>query len=73
LHLPDIGGDIVLQQLRDNPVTSKIPVIIVSADATVGQVQRLKSAGATAYLTKPFNVKELLQIVDDILPIATGH
>jgi signal transduction histidine kinase len=73
LHLPDIGGDIVLQQLRDNPVTSKIPVIIVSADATVGQVQRLKSAGATAYLTKPFNVKELLHIVDDILPIATGH
>jgi CheY-like chemotaxis protein len=73
LHLPDIGGDIVLQQLRDNPATSTIPVIIVSADATVGQVQRLKSAGATAYLTKPFNVKELLQIVDDILPVATGY
>ena len=73
LHLPDIGGDAVLQQLRENPVTAKVPVVIVSADATLGQIQRLKSAGATAYLTKPFNVKELLQIVDDILPVPMRH
>ena len=41
LHLPDISGDEVLQRLRDDPVTAKIPVVIVSADATPGQVQRL--------------------------------
>jgi signal transduction histidine kinase len=67
LHLPDIGGDEVLQQLRDDPVTASIPVVIVSADATAGQIQRLRSAGATAYLTKPFDVRELLRIVDDVL------
>ncbi len=67
LHLPDIGGDQVLQELRDDPATTAIPVVILSADATPGQVQRLLSAGASAYLTKPFDVRELLRVVDDIV------
>jgi signal transduction histidine kinase/CheY-like chemotaxis protein len=67
LHLPDIPGDQVLQRLRDDPLTSTIPVVIVSADATTGQTQRLLAAGASAYLSKPFNVSELLHIVDGLL------
>jgi signal transduction histidine kinase/CheY-like chemotaxis protein len=67
LHLPDIPGDQVLQRLRDDPATAAIPVVIVSADATPGQTQRLLAAGASAYLSKPFNVGELLRIVDDLL------
>ena len=65
LHLPDLGGDHVLQRLRDEPATASIPVVIISADATEGQVRRLLTAGATAYLTKPIDVQELLGIVDD--------
>ncbi len=68
LHLPDLDGEQVVQQLRDDPDTAAIPVIIVSADATTGRVQRLLSAGAVAYLTKPFDVRELLRIFDDLLP-----
>jgi signal transduction histidine kinase/ActR/RegA family two-component response regulator len=67
LHLPDMGGDQVLQRLRDDPATASIPVVIVSADATPGQVQRLLTAGATAYLTKPIQVRELLAVLDDAL------
>jgi signal transduction histidine kinase/CheY-like chemotaxis protein len=67
LHLPDIPGDEVLQRLRDDPATAAIPVVVVSADATTGQTQRLLASGASAYLSKPFNVSELLRIVDDLL------
>jgi CheY-like chemotaxis protein len=67
LHLPDIGGDQVLEQLRNDPVTASIPVVIVSADATSGRVQRLLASGAVAYLTKPFDVRELLRILDSVL------
>jgi CheY-like chemotaxis protein len=67
LHLPDISGDQVLHQLREHPATTSIPVVVVSADATVGQQQRLLAAGATAYLTKPYEVQELLRIIDDAL------
>jgi len=67
LHLPDMGGDDVLRQLRDDPVTRSIPVVIVSADATRGEVQRLLAAGAAGYITKPIDVRELVRLLDDVL------
>jgi CheY-like chemotaxis protein len=72
LHLPDIPGDQVLQQLRADPVTAPIPVVVVSADATPGQQQRLVTAGASAYLTKPYEVQELLRIIDEALAKSAG-
>jgi PAS domain S-box-containing protein len=69
LHLPDMDGDQVLQRLRDDPITASIPVVMVSADATPGQVQRLLAAGATAYLTKPIDVRDLLHILDQALDL----
>ncbi len=67
LHLPDIKGDAVLQQLQDDPSTSHIPVVMLSADATQRQIDRLLAAGAWAYLTKPIDVKRLLEILDEAL------
>jgi signal transduction histidine kinase/CheY-like chemotaxis protein len=67
LHLPDIGGDQVLEELRDDPATRTIPVVMISADATNGQIQRLVAAGARSYLTKPIDVRELLRLIDDTL------
>jgi len=72
LHLPDIQGDVVLQRLREDEQTRDIPVVVVSADATERQIERLLSPpgdyrGAEAYLTKPIEVKEFLRIVDEIL------
>jgi CheY-like chemotaxis protein len=72
LHLPDIPGDQVLQQLRADPATAPIPVVVVSADATPGQQQRLVTAGASAYLTKPYEVQELLRIIDEALAKSAG-
>jgi signal transduction histidine kinase/CheY-like chemotaxis protein len=64
LHLPDIPGDEVLHRLRADPATREIPIVVVSADATEGRIRRLREAGATAYLTKPLEVAELLELVD---------
>jgi PAS domain S-box-containing protein len=67
LNLPDMHGTEVLERLRSNPVTQKIPVIIVSADATHGQRERLLKSGAKSYLTKPINVMEFLRELDTAL------
>ena len=64
LHLPDINGDEVLRQLRADPATADIPVVMLSADATLGQTRRLLQAGAHAYLTKPLDVRALLEVLD---------
>jgi len=67
LQLPDIPGDEVLRRLRETPETRHIPVIVISADATPGQIDRLRAAGAWQYLTKPFDVKKFLSLLDEAL------
>jgi PAS domain S-box-containing protein len=66
LHLPDLPGTAVLQRLKSTSATSAIPVVIVSADASPGQVDRLRAAGAADYLTKPIDVSALLDLLDAI-------
>jgi len=64
LNLPDVSGEEVLRRLRAEPRTSATPVVVLSADATPGQVQRLRANGATDYLTKPFDIARLLAVID---------
>jgi CheY-like chemotaxis protein len=67
LHLPDISGEEVLRRLRANPRTAHIPVTILSADATPGQIKRLLGIGARDYLTKPLDVRRLIHLLDGTL------
>jgi PAS domain S-box-containing protein len=67
LHLPDIHGSEVLRRIREDPVISRTPVVIISADVTSAQVERLLAAGAQAYLPKPLDVQEFLRVVDGLL------
>jgi CheY-like chemotaxis protein len=67
MHLPDLEGYDVLGRLRANAVTNGIPVVVVSADATTPQIERMLNAGAAAYLTKPLEIQKLLAVVDEAL------
>jgi PAS domain S-box-containing protein len=67
LDLPDIHGSKVLELLQKNNETKDIPVIVLSADAMEKQIEKLLKAGASAYLTKPIDVLELLREVDKCL------
>jgi CheY-like chemotaxis protein len=66
LHLPDMPGEVVLRRLQANPRTAEIPVVILSADARSGLIQRLLEQGARAFLTKPLDVKEFLELLDAV-------
>jgi len=70
LHLLDIGGGEVLRRLQADPKTVHLPVVVLSADATPGQIQRLLAAGASQYLTKPLDVIRFLEVVDELLQAA---
>jgi PAS domain S-box-containing protein len=64
LNLPDVSGEEVLATLRSDARTSDIPIVVVSADATPGQIARLRRAGADDYLTKPFGLERFLAVID---------
>ncbi len=60
LDLPDIDGGEVLRRLQRDERTANIPVLILSADATLAQIERLERAGIAAYLTKPLDIPRFL-------------
>jgi PAS domain S-box-containing protein len=72
MHLPDVPGDEVLRQLWCDPELRRIPVVILSADATPGQVRRVMAAGASAYLTKPLDLQKVLETLDYMLSMAVA-
>jgi len=65
LHLPDVSGSHVLSQLQAAEATRHIPVVVISADATAGEINRLMVAGARDYLTKPIDVNKFFQILEE--------
>lgn len=67
MHLPDLRGDEVLRRLQSDPRTARVPVVMVSADATPNTLDRLLKAGAAAYLTKPLDVGDFLETIDRFL------
>ena len=64
LHLPNGNGYDVLTELKERPETAKIPVIVISSDATDSQLKRLMEAGAQAYITKPIDIPALISELD---------
>jgi CheY-like chemotaxis protein len=65
LHLPDLPGWEVLSQLQRNVSTHDIPVVVISADATSRQIERLMAGGAAAYLTKPLDMVEFFRVIEE--------
>jgi signal transduction histidine kinase/CheY-like chemotaxis protein len=64
LDLPDMPGHEVLARLQSDPLTREVPVLILSADASRSQVQRLLGVGARDYLTKPIDVRQFMDVID---------
>jgi PAS domain S-box-containing protein len=66
LHLPDMPGQEVLRRLRAQARTANVPVVILSADARPSLINELLAQGVRAFLTKPLDVRELLELLDSV-------
>lgn len=61
--LPDFNGMEVVQRLRQNPKTSKIPIIAVTALARAEDRESLLLAGCDDYISKPYMIDELENVI----------
>ncbi len=61
--MPDMNGYGALAALRDDPDTSDIPVIFLTAAASRADMRKGMELGADDYITKPYTVEELLTAV----------
>ncbi len=70
IQLPRLSGLDATRQLRADPVTAAIPVIVITSFALAGDEAKARDAGASAYLAKPYSPRELLQIIRELAPEA---
>jgi PAS domain S-box-containing protein len=67
INLPGISGFETLKILRNDPATAHIPVVALSANALLRDIEHGLAAGFFRYLTKPIKINEFLSALDDAL------
>ena len=72
INLPDLSGNEVLLMLLNDPRTSHIPVIALSANAMHKDIEKSMSLGFFRYLTKPIDIDEFLKTLDQALEFANS-
>jgi two-component system chemotaxis response regulator CheY len=68
INMPDINGLELVRFIRESEAHKTTPLIIISTDGREADRDRGMKLGANAYLTKPFEPEQLLEIVRSLLP-----
>jgi two-component system cell cycle response regulator DivK len=68
IQLPKMSGLEATRQLRNDPRTAGVPIIVVTSFALSGDEQKATAAGATAYLAKPYSPRALLAKIRELVP-----
>lgn len=67
IMMPAGGGLVVADRLRGQWGLKPIPIVAMSASADPALPDKCRAAGARAFLRKPFNMKQLLETILDVL------
>ncbi len=67
LNMPVMNGEEFVQKLRETPEDAKIPVLIISTDATQKRVARMRDLGVQGYISKPCQPEMIRLKVQQIL------
>lgn len=67
VRMPKMSGLMVLNYLRQDPTLASIPVIMLSVVTTYPEVRSALEQGAVAYVSKPFELREMARLISHIL------
>ena len=66
LMMPEMDGYEAVEKMKKEEQFKDIPVVAITAQAMTGDREKCLEAGADAYLSKPVNVDELLEILNEV-------
>ncbi len=70
LSMPVLDGYRTTQLIRERPAMAHVPIVAVTAYALNDENEAAMQIGCNEYLTKPFKPRQLLEVVDRLLPHA---
>ncbi len=68
LSMPVLDGYRTTQMIRERPAMAHVPIVAVTAYALNDENEAAMQIGCNEYLTKPFKPRQLLEVVDRLLP-----
>lgn len=68
LAMPKVSGVEVIESIKKDPETQHIPILAVTAHMWDGIAQSAGQVGVSGFISKPFNMKQLLLAVQKYLP-----
>ena len=72
IQLPYITGIELMEMLRADDELKNVPIMAVTAYAAAGDDERIRAAGAQAYVSKPISVMRFAETVDQLLAEGSG-
>ena len=66
LGLPKVSGLEVLRQLKTNPTSSSIPVIVLTTSAEDGDIKEAYRLGCNSYIVKPVEFNKFMEVASQI-------
>ena len=67
IQLPHVSGLDLIRLIRADEQLKAVPIMAVTAYASLGDEERIRGAGAESYVTKPISVARFVQEVDSLL------
>ena len=67
IQLPYVSGLELMEQIRGDSELASVPIMAVTAYSGVGDDERIRAAGAQAYVSKPISVMRFAETVDQLL------
>ncbi len=67
LNMPVMDGLTMIRNLRAKPAHAGVPILFLTTESDAGLKAQARAAGATGWLTKPFQPEQLVQVVKKVL------
>jgi len=67
LNMPVMNGITMIRELRRLPQCTGVPIIFLTTESAANMKQEAKAAGATGWITKPFQQDQLLAVIRKVL------
>jgi two-component system cell cycle response regulator DivK len=73
IQLPHVTGLDLIRMIRADEQLSEVPIMAVTAYSALGDEDRIRAAGAQAYVSKPISVMRFAETVDQLLKDGSGE
>ncbi len=67
LNMPNMDGLTLIRELRKLPAYKGVPIVFLTTESDDSRKQEAKAAGATGWITKPFNKDQLIAVVRKVI------